>query len=69
MGVRVERRRGRQGDDRVARKRERAGTGRTWGQGGGGGGQKGARVDCTIYPALIIWASFKSLGTGKLNQP
>lgn len=32
MGVRGKRRRGRQGDDRVARKRERAGTGRTWGR-------------------------------------
>jgi len=45
VGVRVERRRGRQGDDSVAGKREKAGTGRTWGWGSRGGGQEGARVD------------------------
>ena len=51
-GVRVERRRGRQGDDRVAGKRERAGTGRTWGRGGGGGGQEGDKVDSVRFIRL-----------------
>lgn len=52
MGVRVERGRGRQRDDRVAGRRERAGIGRTRGRGDRGGGQEGAKADFAQFTQL-----------------
>lgn len=48
----MERGRGRQRDDRVAGRRERAGIGRTWGRGDRGGGQEGAKVDFALFTQL-----------------